>query len=96
MYFASTNDSDCDDSRFLFKNRKFLSIDQGLSVARGLSSTTSSSQYSGDSDSHSMDFSFSEDDEIEVVYWPWLSSYVIVLVCVVAHILACYRLHCCL
>ena len=72
MDFASTKalskslDSDCDDSRFLFKNRKFFSIDQGLSTTRGIS-TASSSQYSGDSDSHSMDYSFSEDDEIEVV-----------------------------
>ena len=67
MEFASTKsrskslDLDCDDSKFLFKNRKFLSIDRGLS-------TTSSSLYSGDSDYPSTEWgSFSEDDEIEVL-----------------------------
>ena len=54
-------DFDCDDSNFLFKNRKFVSIDRELSVFRG-QSTASSSLYSGDSDWGS----FSEDDEIEV------------------------------
>ena len=58
-------DFDCDDSRFLFKNRRFVSIDQGLSAVRG-QSTASSSLYSGDSDYTDWG-SFSEDDEIEVL-----------------------------
>lgn len=56
-----------DDSKFLFKNRKFISIDGGPSNTRGMPSTTSSSQCSGDSDPYSMNWgSFSEDDESEV------------------------------
>ena len=58
-------DFDCDDSKFLFKNRRFVSVDRGLSTA-------SSSLYSGDSDYPSTDWgSFSEeeddDDDIEVL-----------------------------
>lgn len=71
MELASTKsrskslDFDCDDSKFLFKNRKFVSIDRGLSAARG-QSTASSSLYSAESDYTDWD-SFSEDDEIEVL-----------------------------
>ena len=71
MQFASTKtlskslDFDYEDSRFLFKNRKFLSIDRGLSTA-------SSSQCSCDSDSMEWD-SFTEDDEMEVSYYSKLS-----------------------
>jgi len=55
------------DSKFLFKNRKFVPVERGLSTA-------SSSQYS-DSDSHNLDWdSFSEDDEIEVPTEPTVSS----------------------
>ena len=59
-------DFECDDSKFLFKNRKFISIDTGLSADR-VHSTTSSPQCSGDSDYLSTEWgSFSEDDELEV------------------------------
>lgn len=60
---SKSSDFDYDDSKFLFTNRKFVSIDRGLVL-----STTDSSQPSCDSDSCGMDWdSFSEDDEIEVL-----------------------------
>ena len=72
MDFASSKsrskslDFECDDSKFLFKNRKFISIEAELSAVR-VHSATSSSQYSGDSDYLSTEWgSFSEDNELEV------------------------------